>query len=447
MPNEKIGLPNDSTTPPFWGPKVLSGWIWSKSDPQHRAECTLTGTIDSTGSLLLRFDHILLNDSTAFLTAASGITSKFPEFILEAKSEDGYQLSTHNLILTSPYPNYDENKGSYFSTNGGYGSVKIRRIKLPNEISGTVVWRLIGYRTMHPMRIATPYGELNINGVNHVELAHMSGAVALRAAPEIISDLSGRGQVDDFLDHVTWVASFAMGTSIKIPVRIYTTDDQTEFDVINASACQPTFLPPFHHWMTQPLLKHAVAAYSKHTARCKRLHPVIEYVLINANYTEPRLAMTIIALEHLVNKCLDPEEVLLIEKTAFGKLCQELSKALDAYNMKTEDKDYIKEVVVKSNWLSFRAKIEKFLDKWQVPLNDFPPRNLRDIVRTRNAIAHGRILREDSDLKGVDPWDTLLAARELMTRIILTGLEYKGTYQSYVGGHHIRLFPSCQRQS
>jgi hypothetical protein len=156
--------------------------------------------------------------------------------------------------------------------------------------------------------------------------------------------------------------------------------------------------------------------------------------------------MQSIAIEFLSNKYLSRQEQKLMNHTDFKRIKDGLCAALDASAMADGDKLHVWKVVRESNRLPLRGKIIKLIAKWSVPMIDISSETVSNIVKVRNAIAHGKILFEDRDTRNIDRAELMLQWRELMTRMIFVRIAYNGTYISYLGGQHPRLSPSFARQ-
>ena len=219
---------------------------------------------------------------------------------------------------------------------------------------------------------------------------------------------------------------------------------ETEIRKICAIAPAPIY-PPIEHSNQRAMLNHAVRSYFDRFEACKEMRVAIEFLLMGFDYTEARLMMNAIAMEFLTNKYLAEDEQKQISLTDAKRIKSGLRAALRASSMSTDDRNYDTQAVGDANRLSFGGKIEKLIAKWQILIFDLPENTVQNLVNVRNAVAHGRLLKEDGATKDIHPWEMVLAIRELLTRAIFMRIGFVGHYQSYVGTWGPRDFPSCRR--
>jgi hypothetical protein len=146
------------------------------------------------------------------------------------------------------------------------------------------------------------------------------------------------------------------------------------------------------------------------------------------------------------SRYLEPNKQKRMGDARFKNICDVLSELLETSPLSKKDKDFVRDTIKRSNWLQLEEKIKRFLATWDIPMQDIPPAAISDMVVARNVIAHGSLLGEHDKTKDKNAWDIVLQAREVLVRIILLRIGFTGAYQSYPGGQHSRLFPSCTRQ-
>lgn len=428
---------------PFYGPKRFSGTI---SLNEQRVSCSLTAEIGRNGILRISLDDVPIDDRSWFLFEASDPGSRFIQYTLEAMSEDGDQLRSDQLFFDKP-GHKSNDTGSYFRFSGQCNTAKFV-IKNPKPVTGgRITYWLRGFRSFRPLRFGTPFGELVMRGIDRDDTANIGGVLQLSTTSEAVSNENPRKEIIEFFEHVLWIMSFASGTLLKDPVRAFEYDDVAELDVRGLSESPPPIFPPFYYMHLQPIFERAVSSYFDRRSECKDLRIVFEWLLMAANYTDARLLALAISFEHLANKMLIEEERRVIDQKKFENIRDDLYSILSASTMHLDDQKMVKSAFAKSNQLSFREKLGKLINKYQIPMQDLPSNVLKKIINIRHTIAHGGSARGAAEAESTDLSELMLLAREVMTRIILSRIGFTGQYCSFVGGLHTRSFPSCERLS
>ena len=89
-------------------------------------------------------------------------------------------------------------------------------------------------------------------------------------------------------------------------------------------------------------------------------------------------------------------------------------------------------------------RIDTMLAEMKISCNDIEADKIKKLVDLRNKIVHESYTpkneKEDDEL-----WEAILLSREILVRVVFSMLGFKGTYFCYLGGAHLREFPSCQR--
>ncbi len=429
------------TPKPFFGPKRFVGRVYQGDSA---IKCGLSVEIDSGGHLKVELEHIPLTKESWFLFKAHESGTHFPLFSIEASSDDGDCLSSDKLFFTKPGTTSNI-EGSFFVYSGQCGSATIKTKPGKNDKPGRVTWFLKGFRSFRPISITTKWGELSISGRETDNFSIMRGAFQLRSEDRELTYKGGYHNADDLLEHVLWIISFASGTFLKDPVRVYEHEDRNEIEVRNLTPAVKPILSPFSYLHLNGILDAAIEAYSSRRRECQEMRVTIEYLLLDANYTEARLITAAIALEHLVNNYLSQKEKIREEADSFAKKCDRLTSLIEAEFSSRDDARRVLASIKAVNNLSFGEKLSAFLSKWNISLEGLMPNVVQNLVNVRNAIAHGRMLKEEPKTKKLDQWSMYLNIREIIVRVILLRIGYVGNYECYVGGQHTRHFPSCRR--
>ena len=68
-----------------------------------------------------------------------------------------------------------------------------------------------------------------------------------------------------------------------------------------------------------------------------------------------------------------------------------------------------------------------------------------EIVAARNRIVHRGVYYEPEENNQKELFYHVVLLNEIVTRVLLTLLRFRGHYECYLGGHHRRSFPECRR--
>ena len=94
---------------------------------------------------------------------------------------------------------------------------------------------------------------------------------------------------------------------------------------------------------------------------------------------------------------------------------------------------------------SFVEKLDALLVQVGVARHDITDQAISAMIGARNVIVHQGMYFDPTKTDQIDLWDHLLLARELVTRILLGVLRFKGNYFAplYSPNQQLR-FPSCR---
>jgi hypothetical protein len=195
----------------------------------------------------------------------------------------------------------------------------------------------------------------------------------------------------------------------------------------------------------QPAIETALNNYTPELRQDTGLDVAIAWSLMNSRYSEADFLAAMTALEHLiyVYSARNPQG-RIVGKGDFRNKIQPviedaLRTALASLGIRSGDSRVAEMVenLGKINERSLRDHLEAFLAYHGVPV-DKPKEVIKILVKLRNDIVH----RGQASPENQPHLEKLLAVlRELLARVFLTLLRYRGPYFSYLAGCEIKQFP------
>ena len=434
------GLVSVATAPtdeekPFYAPTRFKGTMSSAND---QIDCALTVEIGSDGRIVLTFDDIPDSSDSAFLFGFFRSTA-LTNYCIDATSEDGDHLTSSSLYFSS----MNHNLHAYRGLIGRCTNAKIVRNRIAEEgEQGSITYWLRGLRGRR-MELDTALGKITAAGANRADTEKVNSAIGLEASDECVAGEASRAELIDFLDHVVYLMSFASGTMLRDPVRVFTHGDVIELEIKRHTTAPVAFYAPIDYMQQQIFFNAAVTGYFDRRAECRRLREVITYLLMGAEYTEARIMMNMIGVELVANTLLTAEEKARTTPTPYADIKSVIDTALDASTLEEADRKFVTDALGRHYSLSLEEKVLKLMESRGIANVDLAPAIVHNMILARNAIAHGRIIEKKKATKGLDTWDVLITIRELLTRVILMQLGYEGPYFCFIRGWSRRMFPSC----
>jgi hypothetical protein len=203
-------------------------------------------------------------------------------------------------------------------------------------------------------------------------------------------------------------------------------------------AAEP-FLAPFHPLNLEPIFDLACRGEEDVRSRFAATDPAIRWLLAPGYHDEDRLTAAITAIENLIDREFPKKAALFVDPKAFSKFASAVREFIDAMALPKEMKEKIAEL----NRRPLLDKLGTYLKRRNIPVDDLP--DLQSMIKARNAVVHTGVYPEVLGQTSPDQWETLLFAREILTRVLLSELGFVGNYFSPFYGPNCQLrFPSCR---
>lgn len=413
---------------------------------------TFSARIDNSGEVEFDLGPLALRNDTKFIMDhwySEGPKVKF--YSLFGKSKDGFEFKTDNLYFNSLGHSSSKETGSCMSPKGGCSSARFNR-KLSKPISKPTIRLYVkGFQNFRQLKSKCPLGTVTMDGKSSIdEPDTITGYIEV--LPDIEpTDLSEwRTESDKLLEHLRRVMSFASASVLQAPIIEYFSGNDLEVDALSQVSQKSAPMRTIHFLNQQPVFDSAVMSFFNPPIKVKNLFFAIEWFAMNSTYNEVRLINAMTVLENIVASNLGDKDALIRPPKEFKRtrkiLRQVIKKCVDKWM--PEEAEKAKEILVELNErladLNRRSIFKKFkilVDRWSVPLDGISDDDFKAAKRARDLIVHrGHYYEEDKEAV-VDLWQHITVVREIVVRIILTAIGYKGGYCSYLGGYHEAQFP------
>jgi hypothetical protein len=292
------------------------------------------------------------------------------------------------------------------------------------------------------------FGKITVNGASSrlEDYERITGLVSVDLSHEQLH--LGTEEVDSRVRLVLDVLSLAGGRFMRWSVRRSFTDGRLRS--VRFRGPQPSTAPQyplFSDLNLDPILNLGLLRYTRKLCDETGADLAIEWFLMNPRYSELRFVTGMTALEHMIHIYLknSPQGGLLPKKLFTSvirpRLKSELNAALDAIADQGNwamQREAMCSKLGDLNRRTFRTNLETMLQHYQVPLHGIKEQ-IPDLVSLRNDIIHIGHQPQDAVHPGLDFYNAVL--RELLVRIFLTLLGYRGKYQSFLEGPEWLAFP------
>jgi hypothetical protein len=273
-----------------------------------------------------------------------------------------------------------------------------------------------------------------------------SGHLHIVGPSDLADQAAWRLEADKLLLHVRRVMSFAGARPIKAPVIEAGIEATFRQEIWSESTGGMTGHPVVHYLDQDAMFKAAIASYFDAPIKAKNLFFAMEWFAMPASYTEMRLVHAMTALENLVDYNLADEEKFYLPDARFNKLSKAMRAGLAGKIQADGEAAFRQALSAKMMDLNRKPIFEKtqiLINRWGVPMAGLSLDDFGDAISARNRIIHRGHYYDDETARSQtrNLWDYVLTVRELVARMILTTLGYRGSYLSFLKGQTSGIFP------
>jgi hypothetical protein len=354
-----------------------------------------------------------------------------PYFTLNASSATGKSLASDTVSATQSVFN-DEGYTLGITTNAA-------TLGLPIEERANRPLLRIWFRSFRSFRtrvFETPLGQFETFGATNISSPdELSGYVAVQA-PDGFDPDGWRDEAHRFLMHMHSGLALAHGGGLQVARVDYINEHTWTADFYAGSASRPEFAVQ-HQLNHEPIIQALIDRYFKDGPVPPVLWTALGWMHSETTYDEVRFLTAMTALETIIESELPQKRGTTVTRSVFKSVQGELANVLSARTDLTQDeKEAFQSRIAGINRKSFVEKINALFDHYSLSRQDFDAQSIKQLVDLRNEIVHrGRIPA------GIDAWPKIILVREIIVRILLSVIGFKGGYCCYIGGQHDRDFP------
>ena len=405
--------------------------------------------INQRGEVEFDFDPIVLTNETSFiLKPMSAEQTGLNYFSLFGKSEDGTELRTEDFQINNLGTDSDKS-GNHIRLKGRCSKVIFMRPLVETALVPTLKMHMKGFQNFHQLVATCDIGEIVMHGQNSiVDADTITGYIAVQAKASIQpTDLSAwRSDANKLLEHVHRVMSFASATLLRVPVIEFYSNKSLEVTALSQGKQSSASMRIFHFLNQQDFFETAVKSFFNPPFEVKNLFFAVEWFAMDSSYSEVRLANAMTALENLIASNLSESETLVRSKKEFEKVRKNIRCVLketvkEWFDNEDERAVALQEINEKMPDLNRKTLLKKLniiIKRWSVPMHGIKESDILAAKKARDLIVHQGYYDHN---RGEELWVHITIVREIVVRIILTVLGFKGTYVSHVGGFHDVQFP------
>lgn len=407
----------------------------------HTITITADLAVDQHGNATLIAAPIVLTKAHGWLFTIVPSRARLATWSsFQGSDPNGVTISTDHLTIEGDSPSIDPNGSTTVTLRGSIERGTITHRALPATNDGcAVVYHTIGMRGYGAQSTTTSAGPLTLAGATDID-DYDSITGFLKITPPGSQALNDwLEQTDETARHTLKIISLAEGKLLHWSIR-HTYDDhqllQTQLN--GAHHTDPPWDGIWHFLNLQPVLDLSTK-YNDHLRATTGLELAIELYLIHPTYLELQLLAAMTALEHLVSSYSEHHAVPPpIETYPFKIIKRALQVAYDqaTASMTTAGTERVRERIANLNHVTFKDKLWRLLATYDVPLDGISDR-INPAIDVRHKIVHaGHYLGEFQELDL-----HVVVLRELLKRVFLTLLEFRGQYESWLNGPEWIAFP------
>ena len=405
--------------------------------------------INERGEVEFNFISVALTNETSFILKSMNSEQRgLNYFSLFGKSEDGTEIRTEDFQIHNLGTDSDESS-HYIKFNGKCLKAIFMRPLLETVLVPTLKIHMKGLQNFHQLVATCELGEIAMHGQSSIlDADTITGYIAIQSKTPIQSaGLSAwRSEANKLLEHVHRAMSFASSTLLGVTVIEFYSGNSLEVTVFSKSKQSPASMRVFHFMDQQDIFETAVKSFFNPPFTVKNLFFAVEWFAMNSSYSEVRLVNAMTVLENLIASNLSEEEKLVRPKKEFEKVRKNIRCVLKETIGEWFDNDVERAIALREinekmpdlNRKTLLKKLNILIERWSVPMHGINETDIYAAKKARDLIVHQGCY--DQNL-GEELWVHVTIIREIIVRIILTVLGFKGRYVSHVGGFHDVQFP------
>lgn len=354
-----------------------------------------------------------------------------PEFSLLATSSNGKRLESNEISVSR-----------HMHVRDGFEvDISARKILLVVPLDEYVekpyqrFW-FRGFKSFRGHEATTPFGRVVIKGdAKNVGADDVTGFVALQWDNGCLPE-NWQKDGENLLRHMQMGFEFAHGGRLQVPMKDICLNSEHRRAFYNGHGVSAE-LAVIHHLDQQAFFDALVGRFLTKGQLSDPFWSAVGWLRVETTYDELRFLTAMTSLETLVSLSLPDVDTILISKPKFAPIKEALKAVIDnEMCLANKTKKIFKSSVSGINRRPLAVKMEALFDHYEISRQDFGKSVLKEMIDHRNDLVHRGEVGTDVDL-----WRFIILARELVTRIVLSEIGFKGRYQCYIGSRDWREFP------
>lgn len=419
-------------------------------------------TLDEYGDFKINFEPIPIKKKTKWLLELIGTKGIFVEhFSIIGKDNHGYTIST-DMAYDSGHQIQMEANGDYILLQATASELRLNNPKVSKKrkLNCKLEYLTVGQLGFGLVQAETDVGIVKAGGPSELtDYDKVNGCVIIKNDSVIKRNLeSWCEEADEMAASVLDVLSLAQGRLIRWSIRRLFIEEELVSTVYSGpKRTSPPIEPLFSHLHLQPILDLAVNNYTDKLRKKTGIDVAIKWLLMHPYYLEAKFLAGMTALEHLIDvysshlseggvfpkrifrKNVRPVLVDCINQISDSLKSHPSTAGVDLKEIE-EGLNEIENKLGNLNLKSLKSNLKQMLKDYKVPLQELNETEIYSLIKVRNDIVHkGLFSQKTINSKSFYSHYSLL--RELLKRILLTLLKYKGQYQSFLNGSEWKKFP------
>ena len=405
----------------------------------QRIPVRLTASAGPSGKLELDINPIFPSDcprgTLARLRSVGRPGQLITEFGLDCETSDGKRLTSDQVSLAGWRHN---SEGLQITLDIGEASLAMAAHEA--HYCPSLCSHLLGFSCYPPVHLETPMGPVVVRGATRATASDQITGWIDAEAPADSDSTTWRQSAENMLSHLRSVLAFARGAPLAAPVIEFYEGDTVEVTFHDTVGTHASYMPPISKLNLEPI----VAAAAKNLGLVEDYREAFDiaigWFLMPTSVEEVQFLSGMTAIDGLASRFLEKSQVSILGKSVSRRFAQSVRELVDNQSSFDDSKKHaIKQKIPELNRRPFMQQIIALLERWRVSRISIEDECLSRLIRLRNDIVHQGGVPENEEL-----WPSILLVREILVRLVLSMLQFEGTYQCYLGGRHMRYFPDCK---
>jgi hypothetical protein len=338
------------------------------------------------------------------------------EFRIECMSASGKKIESNRVALAT----YNHRSGE-LDVSFHLDEAKLTYKRNVAAQNPKLLFKLRGFRCFPQIKASNHLGNVLAAGsTKSDETFEITGLIMIEKIAEcVVSDW--RTSAKSFLDYLVTGLSFANGRMPSVPVIEYSSGTDVEIVFYNCGLPGAQGLAVQHFLNLQPIFSALVKSFNQNQASRNVLEMAMGWYNLDTTYDEIRFVSAMTAIEYL----------------SYRSIPVEIRRAVQSNN-----NTFWRKVTArfrKPRW-TLREGVELLLNYHGINTDEFSQQAISLMINSRNDIVHRGKIHD-----GIELWDQIVLAREIVARVVLKLVGFEGNYECFIGGGHTRAFPSLKR--